>query len=253
MSVHAMSWVWEHSRSKGTVRLVLLALADHAGSDGGDAYPSVRRVALRCGMSPRAVQSAIKKLRSLGELEVELQAGPRGANRYRIPMASIPADPAPRNICTPQISHPPHAESAPPAPQHLHPPPADPAPEPPRTVKEPSLNRPSRSNAARLDAEFQQWWQHYPKKKAKGAARAAFAKARKTASLEALIAGADAYANDPERKPDFTKHPATWLSGGCWEDEPDTEARHSDAVVTAQRFIDRHTGPVIEVRGELTS
>src|SRR5690606_6482867 len=40
VSVRAMSWVWNYSRSKPTQRLVLLAIADCANDHGAEAYPS---------------------------------------------------------------------------------------------------------------------------------------------------------------------------------------------------------------------
>lgn len=84
MSVRATSWVWEHSRSKGAARLVLLALADHAGADGGDAWPSIARLMERCQVGESTVREAIHQLEALEELEVDRQAGPRGVNRYRL-------------------------------------------------------------------------------------------------------------------------------------------------------------------------
>jgi hypothetical protein len=37
---------------------------------------------------------------------------------------------------------------------------------------------------------------------------------------EALIAGAQRYAVERrEQDPKYTKHPATWLNAGCWQDE----------------------------------
>lgn len=213
MSVMAMSWVWEHSEAKGSAKLVLLALADHAGQDGGDAYPSVRRLAARCGLSERTVQSAIEGLEALGEIEVERRCGPRGTNRFRLPMT--PADLAP-----PQISHP--AESAPrprrsrtSPPQNLRVTPADLAPEPTTNRPEPSLNRQTR------DVAFAAWWVEYPRKVAKGAARAQFDKALRKAGLDALVAGAQRYTlSVQDEDPRYVKHPATWLKGECWDDEP---------------------------------
>lgn len=133
-----MSWVWEQSRAKGSARLVLLALADHAGADGGDAYPSVRRLACRCGVSERTVQEALKALAELGEITVDANAGPRGVNRYRLTMT--PAGSAP-----PQDLHPRNASQGPP--QISHATPADPAPEPSGTVREPSPSSPSQSGS----------------------------------------------------------------------------------------------------------
>ena len=56
---------------------------------------------------------------------------------------------------------------------------------------------------------------------AKEAARKAFAKAAVNGTdVEALIAGAQRYAVERQgQDPKYTKHPATWLNAGCWEDE----------------------------------
>jgi hypothetical protein len=65
---------------------------------------------------------------------------------------------------------------------------------------------------------FECFWNQYPLKKAKGAARKAYCNALKRASAEEIEAGARRYAlTKPERQ--FTKHPATWLNADCWLDE----------------------------------
>jgi hypothetical protein len=84
MSVKAMSWVWEHSGATGAARLVLLALADHAGADGGDAFPSVARLAERTKLTERGVRKALRCLVDSAEIVVEHGSGPRGTNRYRM-------------------------------------------------------------------------------------------------------------------------------------------------------------------------
>lgn len=81
-----MSWVWEHSRSGPTQRLVLLAIADCANDRGADAYPATSTLAKKTGLSERGVRKAISELAILGELRVEYKAGPRGVNRFRIVM-----------------------------------------------------------------------------------------------------------------------------------------------------------------------
>lgn len=65
---------------------------------------------------------------------------------------------------------------------------------------------------------FLQFWKAYPVKKAKGAAFKAW-KRIPASEYHAVIAGATFYAADPNREHRFTKHPATWLNGRCWEDE----------------------------------
>jgi len=70
-------------------------------------------------------------------------------------------------------------------------------------------------------AAFERFWSVYPKRVAKEAARKAFARAAGNGTdVEALIAGAQRYAVErQDQDPKYTKHPATWLNGGCWEDE----------------------------------
>lgn len=96
MSVRASSWAWEHSASTGSAFLVLLALADHAGVDHGDAWPSVRRLAERCRVDERTVQRALDRLIELGEVVLvdpatgeevtdrEATGGRGQTNRYRL-------------------------------------------------------------------------------------------------------------------------------------------------------------------------
>jgi len=68
---------------------------------------------------------------------------------------------------------------------------------------------------------FSDFWTVYPRHVAKIAARKAYDRACKLVSEEMILEGAKRYANaqnGADQK--FTKHPATWLNGGCWEDEP---------------------------------
>ncbi len=87
-----MSWVWAHSAAEGIERLVLLAIADQAGDDGGQAWPSVQRLAAKARVSVRTVQRAIRALQARGELAVQVNAGMRGANLYTVLMSPRPDD-----------------------------------------------------------------------------------------------------------------------------------------------------------------
>lgn len=66
---------------------------------------------------------------------------------------------------------------------------------------------------------FDDFWQAYPNRKAKGAAAKAWNSAVKKADPEVIIAAAGAYARDPKRDPQYTAHAATWLNGERWLDE----------------------------------
>lgn len=66
--------------------------------------------------------------------------------------------------------------------------------------------------------DFNSFWRAYPRRISKGAARDAFAKAIRKATLETMLAAIGEYiAHKPDRI-DF-KHPATWLNQECWDDE----------------------------------
>lgn len=232
MSVAATTWVWEHSQAKGSARLVLLALADHAGQDGGDAYPSITRLSERCGLCERTVQDSIKTLTELGEIVVEKRCGRNGTNRYRLPLR--PAESAP-----PQDLHP--AESAPSTGrsrrvdrQTTTPEPANPAPKP-TTNQHLTVPEPKPREA------FDVFWSVYPAKVGKGAAKRAFPAAlAKAGSIGVLVAGVMRYRDDPNRSPRFTKHPATWLNGECWDDQPIEGSNVSPSTRSLASWALRH-------------
>lgn len=78
------------------------------------------------------------------------------------------------------------------------------------------------------DELFEIFWGIYPSRTGKIAARASWDKQlggrkkppRPAVAPRVIIDGARRYAEDPNRDPEFTKHPTTWLNQGCWDDEP---------------------------------
>jgi hypothetical protein len=95
------------------------------------------------------------------------------------------------------------------------------------------------------DSDFNLFWAIYPRKEAKGAARTAFMKACKKASLDEIIEGAKRFAADPNRQPEFTAHASTWLNQERWTDSPlpgkssnmtRTETSVMRALEIAERF-----------------
>jgi len=71
-----------------------------------------------------------------------------------------------------------------------------------------------------LNDHFAEFWQTYPRKAGKPPAQRAFDRAVKRAAPEAIIAAARRYRDDPNREPQFTAFPATWLNRDGWEDPP---------------------------------
>lgn len=85
MSVRVMNRVWECSRAKGSGLLVLLAIADYANDRYAEkAWPGLDAIAQKARCTTRRAQQLLKELAEMGELEVDIQAGPRGCNVYRV-------------------------------------------------------------------------------------------------------------------------------------------------------------------------
>lgn len=61
MSIQALNWAWGKDVSTPTQKLVLIALADHANSDG-ECYPSFDTVATLAGCSPRTARRHVDEL-----------------------------------------------------------------------------------------------------------------------------------------------------------------------------------------------
>lgn len=84
MSWDAVGHAVKHSRHKGSELLVLILLANHAGSDGWECWPSVRLLAEESRLTDRQVRRCLRALESSGEITSKIGGGPRGANLYRV-------------------------------------------------------------------------------------------------------------------------------------------------------------------------
>lgn len=90
MSVKVMTAVWDHGPADSTQRFVLLALADNASDDGGNAYPSIPEMARKCALSERTVIRAIDALVKSGYLIRRRRRDT--SNMYQIVLASLVSD-----------------------------------------------------------------------------------------------------------------------------------------------------------------
>jgi hypothetical protein len=112
MSVQATTWVWSNSKTTGTAKLVMLAIADHAWQDGTNAWPSIGRLAKMTGLSEDTVRRAVKQAEELNELAVDRKNGGRAkkgehaSNDYVLLMTEQPphdesVEPQPLQNATP--------------------------------------------------------------------------------------------------------------------------------------------------------
>ena len=208
---------------KQSALIVFVALASFAGKSRV-VWPSVRTVAQMVGMQERSVRRHIGELEEAGVISRVPrfeEGGRQMSNAYRLdillsrlatrtdPSDTPDPDPADRGEGDSTVS------------QTV---PVGTVPE----EQDPTARERAWLNAQALKVEFEDWYQHYPKKVARGQAEKAFAKARRAGeSLEVLIDGAKRYARQVAGKEHkYIKHPATWLNGKCWldEDEPATVA-----------------------------
>lgn len=93
---------------------------------------------------------------------------------------------------------------------------------------------------------FDEFWNVYPRKVGKQAAKKAWTKAIRLTSATTVIAGAIRYRDDPTRSPTYTQHPSSWLTDGRWDDESPvrpveqqvstTDAKVAQTLALAEHF-----------------
>ncbi|MEU3299788.1 helix-turn-helix domain-containing protein [Streptomyces sp. NPDC006678] len=89
MSSDAREWVWEHSSSRGTARLVLLSIADRVADEQCISWASLASLADRANASKSTVRDALDRLLDDGELEqLDDLVGPQRSTVYRLPLAA---------------------------------------------------------------------------------------------------------------------------------------------------------------------
>ena len=161
MSVRVMQWVWEHSRATGIDRLVLLAIADNANDDGGNAYPGMATLMAKTRLPRSTIYEAIRRLIALGELERTTPSRGRHRTVYRV-MTTVstydnrPEDRTPQPSTSRTVTARQPSSSRTPTVRELDT--NRPAPGRPNKEIEPSLNRPG--TQARLPARTRTPYPH---------------------------------------------------------------------------------------------
>ena len=83
----------KHSRSRGASRLVGVVIGDCCEDDGTGAWPAIRKIAARAGVSERTAQRSVTDLQQLGELTVAENGGLGRSNSYTIRIDRLLANP----------------------------------------------------------------------------------------------------------------------------------------------------------------
>lgn len=93
--------VFDHSESRLAARLVLLALADHADDEGGNAWPKIATIQAKARLGERTVQTALRELEEAGEIE-RTGTTTRGVSVWRVTcVRGADSAPHPGQSCTP--------------------------------------------------------------------------------------------------------------------------------------------------------
>ena len=101
MSLRATLWaLYEAPAKDPTARLVLVVLADHAGDDGRDAFPSVARIASAAEVTERTVQRHLRDLEEAGlivkgdqaRVEAAIKRGDRRPVCYDLQLGVVRGD-----------------------------------------------------------------------------------------------------------------------------------------------------------------
>ncbi len=240
MSVQAISWALGQQRvTAASARHVLLCLANYAGEDGRNAFPSIARLCADTGLSERAVRNNLRDLEEAGVIERGNQAvaaafidrADRRPTVYDIRIddeergAGNAAREATGGISFQNGGHLTTERGA-----------GD-APEPSYNHQ---LNRQKDSSLPLgdpVEADFGEWYALYPHKVGRGAALKAYRSARKKTGKSELLEAVKRYAAATARagtEKRFIPHPSTWLNGERWADEAPAPQANSHAGVIQQ-------------------
>jgi len=84
VSIEIQTEVWRYSRSKGSQRLLLIAIADNCNTESRTAWPTTAYLAGKTLLTQRSIHRLSSELEELGELEVHRNRGRNRSNLYRI-------------------------------------------------------------------------------------------------------------------------------------------------------------------------
>jgi hypothetical protein len=102
-----MNWVREHSTARGSMKSVLMAIANHCRSDDTGSFPSFATIGAEAGVSRSTVIRSIQELERLGELQVIRGGGCAGrggrTNLFRIVGPKEVSEPNPKR-CQPDTA-----------------------------------------------------------------------------------------------------------------------------------------------------
>lgn len=186
---------------------VWLILQKHRDYDTGECWPGRRRLAEMAHLSVKTIDRALATLSGIGAITVTTRKKDDGSNHsnlYQVHWDRWGKSDAPLATETTLGGE-------------------------TETTQEqrPTMNK-TQGNQLEIPSSdhFDEFWKAYPRKKDKGHARKAWAKAVKTTDPALIVSAAVQFRQWCEQdgtETDFIPYPATWLNGERWLDERDPE------------------------------
>jgi len=194
----ALAWASKTRVERASEKLILIALCDRHNDETGFAYPSINWLCEFSSLNRKTVISALDRLEACGLIA---DSGRRVGSTRQVKVYTINVGKESQNRNGSENGREEYRKR-------------DTEP-----VSNPSSEAKASSESFK-PAEFEEFWKVYPHKRAKGAARKAYAKARKATDHATLVAAVSAQISwgvwaDPEYSP----HAATWLNAERWNDE----------------------------------
>lgn len=224
--------VWTLELSS-TEKLIALCVADHANDDGV-AWPSVSRIAERCGLSQRCATKTLGELVGRGVLAVTEEERGTRSRRYRV--IATPERHSPRLAATPERRSPltpeqdsgvnrVRGESRSATPERRSATPERRSPESLRTEKNGQIE--AKAEVLHLDG-FGDFYAAYPRREKRAAAERAWRKLKPSRAVRDKISARVKHALDTGEwqinRRRFIPLPASFLNEKRWEDDVTSSA-----------------------------
>jgi hypothetical protein len=231
-------WILDARFSPSAI-ITYLTLARFANRRSRTCYPSKETIVARSGLSPNTVSKALAELRVRGAVSSARR------NRNGVPTSNVyvlhMAGPFGQPISGPNADFDDGQEALIPNSEALI---------PNSGIRIRQGNQTKERDISLSKSKFEDFWDAYPRRISKGSAKRAWDKATLKEDAEKIIEAAKRFAKSREgQDPRYTPHPATWLNGERWSDQPETlgpkdkrEAENNLVVEALRRLNKKQIG-----------
>jgi hypothetical protein len=203
MSHYMTALAMKQQGLKPAAKIVLYWLADHHNESTGACFPSLKTLAKECEMDVASIKRHLANLEASGLIQRTQRLrenGSQTSTQYTLHLLEPSAQNAPA----------PSAKCATPLAQN----------DTPHNLG--IYNLGNEQDISCADGGFAEFWERYPRRIGKAAARKAYEKARKTSQHDDIMFGLfQQMASLTAREAQYIPHPATWLNQERWNDEPE--------------------------------